>query len=315
MNDTIRIRFSCGLLIVAVIHAIALACVFVGMQDLRTVRTTEPVWRVPSASDDTSCYGPSNYAAEQLQQPASVNLRAQGEVKQQGCVPCQQQQSDWTYIQQPTLIRPQAAVPATVPRKPYQISLFVTGDERSNVLLQWFQRDPSMLKLREKAEFQIYTSDSPVYRARFATAVPVDQFPVVLLTDATGGHIHAAAKSMLPRTCAELFDDMKTGFANYTQSKKTGAMTGAMKTTGYSWDDAIKPTMRLSTDECPDGNCPAVEPPSWKPGDRVRDVLFNDGPSFARDALVWANMYEIATVGIIFILGCSIAFVLVRRAG
>jgi len=84
--------------------------------------------------------------------------------------------------------------------------------------------------------------------------VPAEQFPVVLFQDATGGNIHAAGRSMIPGTPDELYADLKHGFTLYKQAKQA-QNTGAVKTKGYSWDDAITPTLYLSAEDCPDGYC------------------------------------------------------------
>ena len=42
-----------------------------------------------------------------------------------------------------------------------------------------------------------YTSNNAIYRGRFAEIVPADQFAVVLFQDSTGGHVHAAGRSMI----------------------------------------------------------------------------------------------------------------------
>ncbi len=78
INDTIRIRLSLGLIVVAIVHAILLGVVFTGS-------ITSHRSRNPSKLDGTqlSTTSPSVGTIEKLQEPQSVNLQAQGEIKQQ----------------------------------------------------------------------------------------------------------------------------------------------------------------------------------------------------------------------------------------
>ena len=114
-----------------------------------------------------------------------------------------------------------------------------------------------------------------LYRTRFAEIVPADQFPVVLFQDSSGGHVHAAGRSMIPTTPDELYSDLRQGYELYQQTRQA-QKTGALKTRGYSWDEAISPTMYLSLEDCPDGYCPVEPTDTWRPGDRVRDLLFDE---------------------------------------
>ncbi len=155
--------------------------------------------------------------------------------------------------------------------KRYQIALFVGKDAKSEQLIEWFTKDPSLSKLKDECEFQVYTEDNKLYRTRFESIVPASQFPVVLFQDSTGGHIHAAGHAMLPSTPEELFDDLQHGYELHEQTRQA-QRTGALKARGYSWDSAISPTLQLAPEDCPDGYCP-VEPnePTWRPFDRDRD--------------------------------------------
>lgn len=79
MNDTIRIRLSFGLIVVAVVHAVLLGLTFVALHERPTTTLPNENWTVPSYQPA----GPSVGQIEKLQQPQSVNLQAQGEIKQQ----------------------------------------------------------------------------------------------------------------------------------------------------------------------------------------------------------------------------------------
>ncbi len=196
------------------------------------------------------------------------------------------------------------------PKKAYQIALFVGNDRASQVLQQWFAEDPQLASLKESCEYQVYTAANAIYKTRFASIVPAEQFPVVLFQDATGGHIHAAGRSMIPSTPAELYSDLKHGFSLYKQAKQA-QKTGAVKTRGYSWDEAITPALYLSAEDCSDGYCPTPQD-SRKPLDRVRD-LFDDARD-TRSALMWLSAGEIATVALIGIAAVLLVFILLKRA-
>ncbi len=68
----------------------------------------------------------------------------------------------------------------------------------------------------------------------------------------------------------ELYSDLRHGYLLYKQAKQA-QKTGAVKTKGYSWDDAITPTLYLSAEDCPDGYCPTPPSEDRRPLDRVRD--------------------------------------------
>jgi hypothetical protein len=70
--------------------------------------------------------------------------------------------------------------------------------------------------------------------------------------------------------------------------------------------------MSLSSQDCPDGYCPAEPTDSWRPGDRVRDLLLNDKLD-PRNALMWLSAGEIATLALIIIAAILIGFILIKR--
>ncbi len=211
----------------------------------------------------------------------------------------------------PSRTLPAASPKPTPPKKRYQIALFVGGDSKSRQLLDWFDRDPQLAKLRAACEFQVYTSGNSLYRSRYAEIVPADQFPVVLFQDASGGHVHAAGRAMIPSSPAELYDDLKQGYELYQQTRQA-QKTGALKTRGYSWDDAISPTLHLPIEDCPDGYCPVEPADTWQPGDRVRDLLF-DRPNRDRNALLWANSGELATLALAGVAAVLLGVIVIKR--
>ncbi|MGV3483363.1 MAG: hypothetical protein ACO1RT_02965 [Planctomycetaceae bacterium] len=332
--DNVRIRFSIGLLFLAVVHALLLALVFTALHGQNIRKPAENNWELPATSSGT----PSASMLEKLDQPAQVNLQAQGELKQQSraiCPPCPPN-STVIYptivnprIVQPSYVSPPIVVPSPSPvivppvrvsptapapqpaKKNYQIALFLGSDAKSSQLLQWFDRDPQLAKLRSSCEFQVYTANNTLYRTRYASLVPTDQFPVVLFQDSSGGHIHAAGRTMIPTTATELYSDLRQGYGLYKQAQQA-QKTGALKTRGYSWDEAISPAMYLSLDDCPDGYCPVEPSDTWRPGDRVRDLLFDEARD-TRDALIWASAGELATIAMIVVAVILLGFILIKR--
>ncbi|MEO1617634.1 MAG: hypothetical protein AAFV88_17420 [Planctomycetota bacterium] len=334
MKDEIRIRLSVGLIVLAVLHAVMLGSVFTALHRTPAADTSES-WQLPPPQP-TSEVGSR---IQQLPQPSRVNLEAQGELKQQSgyCPPCPPNTipaSEPYRIVQPYRVVPTAPTvpapiivtpassstrPATSPEQAknrYQIALFVASDAKSQRLLDWFNTDPNLVKLKSKCAFQVYTESNALYRTRYADIVPATQFPVVLFQDSTGGHVHAAGHTMLPSTARELFDDLRHGYELYQQTRQA-QRTGALKTRGYSWDAAISPTMQLSSEDCPDGYCP-IEPVdnTWRPFDRDRDGdrdrLF-DRDSSGRNALIWAGAGELATLALIFVAVLLLGFILIKR--
>ncbi len=315
MNDGIRIRLSVGLVALAIIHAILLGGVFTALRPCPTVQPEDDAWNLPNAVSPAPRVG----RIEKFDEPQSVNLSAQGEIKQQSvsiCPTCEP-----TTIYSPT-IAPQPSLPIATPQpqptnKKYQIALFIGSDAKSKQLLDWFNRDPKLYRLRNDCDFQVYSSGNALYQTRFASIVPVEQFPVVLFQDNTGGHVHAAGRTMLPATAAELYADLRQGYQLYQQTRQA-QKTGALKTRGYSWDDAISPKLQLNSEDCPDGYCPVEPSDSWRPFDRdrdregPRDLLF-DRANETRNALLWASAGELATIAMIVLALFLLGFILIKR--
>ncbi|MDA9859339.1 hypothetical protein N9D23_14570 [Rubripirellula sp.] len=334
MKDEIRIRLSVGLIVVAVLHAVMLGAVFTALHRPTNTESNDS-WQLPPAIPVSEV----GQRIQQLPQPSRVNLDAQGELKQQTgyCPPCPPNaipttqpyrivQPDRIVPTSPTVPAPIIVTPAsnstrpTTPpeqaKKRYQIALFVGGDAKSQQLIDWFNTDPNLVRLKSKCAFQVYTESNALYRTRYTDIVPADQFPVVLFQDSTGGHVHAAGHTMLPSTARELYDDLQHGYELYQQTRQA-QRTGALKTRGYSWDAAISPAMQLSPEDCPDGYCP-VEPVdnTWRPFDRDRDgdrdQLF-DRNLGGRNALIWAGAGELATLALIFVAVLLLGFILIKR--
>jgi hypothetical protein len=211
---------------------------------------------------------------------------------------------------EPLVVTPVSNPASPPPKKSYQIALFVNADATSQRLQEWFTQNKQLATLKESCEFQVYTVTNAIYKTRYADIVPAEQFPVVLFQDATGGHIHAAGRSMIPSTPDELYSDLRHGYTLYKQAKQA-QKTGAVKTKGYSWDDAITPTLYLSAEDCPDGYCPTPPSEDRRPLDRVRDLF--DSAKDTRNALMWLSAGEIATVALIGIAAVLLVFILIKR--
>lgn len=343
MNDTVRIRLSWGLIALAVIHAIAFGVFSYAVHPRKSYTPPEQNWSPPSRParpySDTI-----QSRVDPLQSVPPVNLDAQNELKQAGgCPTCVTPTSTAplyingervvaigpSRIITPTTVSGPALNTVNYPetiaapgvkqdrpaKKAYQLALFLDDSQQSKLLATWFGSDPQLLKLREASEFQIYTPANAIYKARFSEIVPVDQFPVVLFQDSTGGHIHAAGRSMIPGTPAELWDDIRKGQKLWTEAKSGNMqMTGAIKTKGYSWDSQILPSMQLQSQDCDDGTCPTPNA-SWRPGDRFRPDgggLF-DQVVDNRNAFVWANVSELLTFGLIGLAAIMLFAIIIRR--
>ena len=216
INDTIRIRLSLGLIVVAIVHAILLGVVFTALHNKPAQPQLEQSWTVPNYRPTA----PSVGAIEKLQEPQSVNLQAQGEIKQQirncppNCLP--QRVYPAPVVVQPTIVQPTVVTPtvtptvaqpvpvtpnfvdvskptqeplvvtpvsnpaAPPPKKSYQIALFVNTDATSQRLQEWFTQNKQLAALKESCEFQVYTATNAIYKTRYADIVPAEQLPFAL---------------------------------------------------------------------------------------------------------------------------------------
>lgn len=195
---------------------------------------------------------------EQIQQPGGisydtlknaplnqlpVNEQANREVKKQtGANPS------------PTPANPNTKVDVTsVPTsRRCSVALFVGTDAQSTALLDWFNRDADCVRLRANVNFQTYTKDNPLYRERYASVIPVDQFPAIVFSDELGGHIYVAGRSTLPPTASQLLGDMKTALDTQRKAREQSV-------------DQVE-TIEGTDPNCPDGSCrPADREPFLNP--------------------------------------------------
>lgn len=205
--------------------------------------------------------------------------------------------------------------PATSTNKAlYQLALFLDSSAKSNTIRDWFTKDPELVSLRGKCDFQVYTPENALYKTRYASIVPVSQFPAVLFLKPDGGHLHAAGGQMIPSTAAELYADLKEGFnlaKSVEMAEAVPQESGAIREKGYSWDDQVAPTMQLNEQDCPGGICPPREVPSWRPGDKVRD-LFGPEPS-GLEAILWASPIEIAVFAVLGVIVLMVVALLIKK--
>ena len=350
MSEGVHVRLSGGLIALAVVHATLLGLVLALLHLAPTEKPQADAWHVPAcdtfaSAPDTVVVEKLNEPLEvnlqaqgelkqQYSQPiCPPGMQAPARVPQQVV----NQKTDNPTVPKPAAAPPSGAVqpaakspdkvvspfpnpagtsaiaaPSPTPaKKNYQLAVFVGDDAQSKRLIEWFDHDPQLNQLLTNCEFQIYTANNPLYQTRFKEIVPIDQFPVVLFQDSTGGHIHAAGRAMIPNSAAELHADLQYGYELYQQAMQA-QKTGAIKERGYSWDESITPTMSLSSQDCPDGYCPVEPQDHWRPSSRVRDTLF-DGVRDGGNAFIRASIHELATIALSVIAVLLLGFILIKK--
>lgn len=227
---------------------------------------------------------------------STVNTAARDEMKQQQpyCIPCDQLQNPARPVPKPM---PQPAKPNTPQslnvttgkgvEPKYSISLFLrANDALSNQLLGYFNSDPKYSSFVKSFNFQVYTKDSPLYQTRYASIVPVEAFPAMLVADPNGGHVHLIDRSTIPTTAPLLWADISEAvrLQRAIISKVPAAPApppGLPASVGSSAPD----TGIGSNPNCPDGNCPVD---ANRDRTTLWDKLFkrdqNSGGLFPRDS-------------------------------
>jgi hypothetical protein len=341
-KEDIRIGLSWGLILAAIVHAVMLAALCLGARGVKPMTNCGPHGCEQLTLPRRPYRSIGDEELQKFAEPPAVNYSAQHELKQQcpggrcplpaskpvnsnpfnlapgerlvnvGPAVTVTPQRIITPVQYPSTPAQNLGTP--MPAKSYQVLLFLDNSPQATSLQSWFDRDPDLLKLRERSSFQVYTATNSLYRTRFANVVPVSQFPAVLIQDASGGHIHAAGKAMIPGTPQELVSDISKGYQLYKQAKQ-GMMqaTGAIRTAGYSWDDQINPAMRLSSDNCgPDGCPPSAQDP-WYPGKKVNDLFDRVDTKNPLEALFWGSAFDLATIAVFGLAAILLVFVIARR--
>lgn len=240
----VRVVISCGLICLAACVAVA---VVVGNrvaprieQQLGITPVEQP--RANGISYDTFKNAPLN--------TIPVNEEASREIKKG---PQQSPKSDpSSFVSVPTNQR-------------CSVALFVSTDAQSQALLDWFNTDKYVVEFRKKCNFQAYTRDNQLYKSRYSSIIPADQFPAVVFTAPDGGHIYVAARSQLPGSASQLMKSMQDAFevANKARAQRPA-------------NDAEPPALEVNSPDCPDGSCtPADREPFFTPeSDRDRKPLF-----------------------------------------
>lgn len=143
------------------------------------------------------------------------------------------------------------------------VALFVSTDQQSQALLDWFNRDTSVAELKKRVNFQAYTRDNPLYKSRYSSIIPADQFPAVVFSAPDGGHIYVAARSQLPASASQLMKSMQDAFEVFTTARQQQPVNAGEA-----------PALEVNAPDCPDGSCtPADREPFFTP-EQSREPLF-----------------------------------------
>ena len=221
------------------------------LKKAEVAKSADGTWNVPATM---APYQPPNQAAkQQIGQIGPMQGSTQSD-----CPNCPQPQPYYPAPRPPNTPAPAPYAPykpsPMAPAKDYQLLLFIGNDDQSREILNWFNQNPKYQFLRSKdskVAVQVYSSGDAMYRARYASVVPVSEFPAIVLADSQGGHIHAASKQFIPRGNPDkLYEDLQLGTKLYLQAKQqrpaqavtSGAMTSARQ---YTWDQNVSPNMRL----------------------------------------------------------------------
>jgi hypothetical protein len=184
-----------------------------------------------------------------ISSPQRVNAAARDEVKKQICIPCRVPQLPVAQItpKPPTVESSQQNI------KQYNLDLFIGNDYESQALQRWFNESKELVEFKGRCNFQVYTSNNALYKARYASIVPESQFPAVLFTKKDGGHIYVAGKAQLPPDAATLYSDIAESWKLFQsiQSPSRESSTAL-------------PTINQQPQDCVDGTCP-VDDGSRKP--------------------------------------------------
>ena len=209
-----------------------------------------------------------------------VNTSARDEVKRQQPfqigVPCDVCPNPIYPTNATAKPKPSAATPVAKPVTPrYSLSLFVVhNDPHSQQLLNWFNNDPKLKLLASKCNYQVFTRDNPLYKARFASMIPAEAFPAILFQDPNGGHVHASNRSTSHTSAAQVHADLEAAYMLQKQIVTTLAVPTPPPAPPIP---IVSDALGINSgSNCPDGNCPEPErQPFWK-----RPSGGNDGGIF-----------------------------------
>lgn len=185
----------------------------------------------------------------------------------------------------------------TTPR--YSTSIFVGSDAKSQAFLEWWNTDSQLQAVKKSTNFQAYTKDNPLYRSRYASLVPITDFPAVIISDADGGHVYAASGYGLPTSATILYREIYDAFQIHKQVVQPGE-PGPINSDAFS--SSAQP-------DCPDGLCvPADRQPFLNPERSGVFPLLRPKPNPVESLFTWIFFPETA---IMFLLCVFTAFAIV----
>lgn len=309
-NSTkLTISLSVGLVLLVIAHALTLATA------QRVLPRVEEHfgYRTHGYTADSIPYGGINWDTGRTAggpvQTLPVNPSARDEIKRQytlcpSCPPVIAQT-------QPSLV-PSTTVsnvrPIATKQERYSIAVFVSSDQQSQHLLDWFNRDPTLQALRQKCEFQAYTPTNLLYKSRYASQVPPEAFPAMLFCDPTGGLVHSFWKDVQPANAQQLYADLKAAYELHKQVVSTrNQMTGATP--------QMLASITLGSD-CDGPNCPTPREPWLNPDrDRVIPPLFDRSKDEPIEGILRAFMHPGEALGsiVLVVVLIIVAVVVIKR--
>lgn len=216
--------------------------------------------------------GGINYDTTQAQAKAMpINETALREIKRQDvCVDCLPFAQRTPTTPQPTPAKPSKLVSLPVAPK-YSISLFVGLDAPSQTLLEKWNTDADLQKLKRATNFNVYTKDNPLFKSRFADLIPVDSFPAILFTDPEGGSVWVASKDDIPISAAGIWTAMQTAYHQQLEIRNTPTKETAeeQKPSELSREPLLNPER--------DKLFPLIKPSPKNPFESILYWLWNPG--------------------------------------
>jgi len=216
--------------------------------------------------------GGINYDTTQAQaQAMQINETALREIKRQDvCVDCLPFSQRKPAAPQPTPEKPSKLVSLPVAPK-YSISLFVGLDAASQQLLEKWNTDPSLQKLRKSTDFNVYTKDNPLFKARYLEWVPIATFPAILFTDPDGGSVWAVSQSEIPSTAAGIYAAMQSAYHQQLEIRNTPAKETTEETKPS--ESSREPLLNPDRDKL----FPLIKPSPKNPVESILYWLWNPG--------------------------------------
>lgn len=280
-----KIAISAGLLAAIFAHAVIFATVERTLPKVEEYLLDSPQTATPAAPPGGINFDSNRYGSPNT---LPVNDAARDELKRQilgrritpyrspncpdgtcppGTVPAQPMPNvtpaNNTQPKQPSNLQPVKT------QERYSIELFVNNDQQSQSLQSWFKTNSTLQKWTTTCNHNIYDSNNPLYRSRYAALIPPDAFPVCLVTAPNGGHVYAADRYALPTTAAALVTEISDA-TKLHQSIMAGnnSPLPAQPQPPVGSQATMHPAPDF-VEQCKDGSCP---PDSRFPLlDRLRD--------------------------------------------